>query len=260
MSGMVEASAKTIEDKARILVVDDERLFRDTISMTLQDEGYDVVAFDSGAAVLDFLDQGGGADLMLLDWQMPGMDGIEVLRLLRDAGSSMPVIFLTALGNQVYEEAALARGAVDFVDKTRSFAIILRRIRLVTEGTKPLPERAADEPAAATLQIGRLTLRLDTNRAYWTDSMVNLTLTEFNVVKLLAERIGRDVSYREIYDIVHGRGFIAGTGDSGYRANVRALVKRIRQKFKEIDDEFAELENYPGFGYRWIESAEGNGN
>jgi len=255
MSGVAETSVTAVAEKARILVVDDERLFRDTISMTLQDEGYDVVAFESGAAVLQFLGQGGAADLMLLDWQMPGMDGIEVLRLLRDTGSSMPVIFLTALGNQVYEEAALSRGAIDFVDKTRSFAIILRRIRLVTDGTKPLPERLGGEPAAAMLQSGRLVLRLDTNRAYWNDSMVNLTLTEFNVVRLLAERIGKDVSYREIYDIVHGRGFIAGTGDSGYRANVRALVKRIRQKFKEIDDGFAELENYPGFGYRWIEAA-----
>lgn len=68
---------------------------------------------------------------------------------------------------------------------------------------------------------------------------------------LLAEREGKDVSYREIYNAVKGEGFIAGAGMEGYRANVRALVKRIRQKFKDVDPDFTALENYPGFGYRW---------
>lgn len=240
--------------KPRILVVDDERLFRETISMTLADEGFDAVPFDSGAAALDYLQQGGAADLVLLDWQMPEMDGLEVLRLMREQNFLLPVIFLTGLGNQVFEEAALSRGAIDFVDKTRSFAIILHRIRLVVEGGKPTAGKPMASTPSGQLTLGQLNLRLDTSRAFWRGSMVGLTLTEFNVVRLLAERRGEDVSYREIYDLVHGRGFIAGSGDVGYRANVRALVKRVRQKFKEIDPDFAELENYPGFGYRWLDA------
>lgn len=243
--------------KARVMVVDDERLFRETISMTLADEGFEVIACDSGPMALDYLAGGGEAEILLLDWQMPEMDGLEVLRRLRESNFLLPVIFLTALGNQVFEEAALSRGAVDFVDKTRSFAIILHRIRLVVEGGKPLPVGTGAKPAGgAPMQInhGPLSLRLDTSRAFWHEVMVALTLTEFNVVRLLVERPGEDVSYREIYDLVHGRGFIAGSGEMGYRANVRALVKRIRQKFKEIDPEFAELENYPGFGYRWLDA------
>jgi two-component system response regulator ChvI len=71
----------------------------------------------------------------------------------------------------------------------------------------------------------------------------------------LAQRAGRDVGYREIYDAVRGVGFEAGQGPDGYRANVRAMVKRIRQKFRGVDENFDALANYPGFGYRWLEHA-----
>ena len=70
-----------------------------------------------------------------------------------------------------------------------------------------------------------------------------------------AGRAGRDVSYREIYDLVRGEGFRAGSGEQGYRANVRALIKRIRQKFRDVDPTFDLIENYPGFGYRWRDGA-----
>jgi two-component system response regulator ChvI len=78
-----------------------------------------------------------------------------------------------------------------------------------------------------------------------------LTLNEFRIVDLLAGRPGRDVRYRELYDQVHGAGFIAGSGEEGYRGNVRTLIKRIRQKFRALDTSFEAIENYPGFGYRW---------
>ncbi len=82
-------------------------------------------------------------------------------------------------------------------------------------------------------------------------TLVPFTVTEFQMVDCLVCKAGRDVSYRELYDIVHGEGFSAGAGEIGYRTNVRAFIKRIRQKFKDADDAFAHIENYPGFGYRW---------
>jgi two-component system response regulator ChvI len=69
----------------------------------------------------------------------------------------------------------------------------------------------------------------------------------------MTENSARDVSYREIYDIVHGEGFMAGEGEIGFRANVRAFIKRIRQKFRDVDSTFANIKNYPGFGYRWVD-------
>ncbi len=85
---------------------------------------------------------------------------------------------------------------------------------------------------------------------------VDLTLTEYNIVHRLAEQIGDYVSYRAIYDCVHHAGFIAGNGDDGYRTNVRSSMKRIRNKFRAIDADFVEIENFPAFGYRWRNAPE----
>lgn len=104
-------------------------------------------------------------------------------------------------------------------------------------------------------QIGQLRLDGAAARIEWRGHRVDLTLSEFRVVQLLVDRAGQDASYRDIYDTVKGIGFIAGTGTDGYRANVRAMVKRIRQKFKEADKQFTAIHNYPGFGYRWIAEA-----
>ena len=94
-------------------------------------------------------------------------------------------------------------------------------------------------------------LRRSSKRALWRGHDVSLSRSEYEVIALLAERAGTDVGYRDIYDVVQGYGFVAGHGEEGYRANVRAMVKRIRRKFTDTDPEFAALDNYPGFGYRW---------
>ena len=245
-------------DRRRVVVVDDDPLFLSTLTLNLEDAGFDVAAFTGGAAALDHLGAGAVPDAIILDWHMPEMDGLELLQRLRAQGVAVPAIFLTSLNQPIYEELALDRGAVDFVEKSRSFSIILKRLRLITEGAKapaaPPPEPAAPPatvPVAVTTSSGPLELRGDSCRALWLGREVPLTLTEFHVVALLAVRAGGDVSYREIYDVVRGEGFIAGIGSEGYRSNVRTMVKRIRQKFRDLDPAFDALENYPGFGYRW---------
>jgi two-component system response regulator ChvI len=232
-----------------LLLVDDDDLFRESLGLNLIDEGYDVTSFGNGREALAYLETGGAADVMLLDWRMPELTGIEVLRRMRRTGVTLPVIFLTALSDDIYEEAALEGGAVDFIDKSRRLPILLKRLELIAEGVRPAPESDASDPTA--LQIGRLELRCDTNRALWAGQAVDLSLTEFRIVKLLAERAGHDVGYREIYDLVHGKNFIAGHGPEGYRANVRTFIKRIRKKFRNGDPGFDHIENYAGFGYRW---------
>ena len=235
-----------------LLLVDDDDLFRESLGLNLIDEGYEVTSFANGRDVLAYLDQGGGADVMLLDWRMPNLTGLDVLRQIRAAGTTIPVIFLTVLSDDIYEEAALESGAVDFIDKSRRLPILLRRLQLIAEG------RPSGEPEPArnsALQLGQLTLRFDISRAVWGGRVLDLTLTEFKILTLLAEKAGRDVGYREIYDLVHGKNFIAGHGSEGYRANVRTFIKRIRKKFRDVDAGFDHIENYAGFGYRW--TAEG---
>ena len=242
--------------KARIVLVDDDDLFRESLGHNLLDSSFAVRAFPSGESALGHLLTAEEDDLVLLDWKMPGMNGIEVLRRLREAGKQVPVIFLTVLNDQIYEEAALQGGAVDFVEKTRSFSILLRRIALILEGPKghstPDPEQAA-APAGSVLRRGDLELRRDNNRAFWKNIEIGLTVTEFKMVDLLATRVGQDVRYRDLYNLVHGEGFAAGYGAEGYRSNVRAFIKRIREKFREAEEGWDAIENYSGFGYRWRE-------
>jgi two-component system response regulator ChvI len=234
----------------RVMIVDDDDLFRESLGLNLIDEGYEVKSFAGGQAALDHLAAGAHADIILLDWRMPGMSGLKVLRSLRRAGNIAPVIFLTVLSGDLYEETALEGGAVDFIDKSRRLSILLKRLRLIAEGARPAPESDGRQ-SGDVLHLGRLELRFDINRASWAGTPIDLTLTEFKIIALLALRTGEDVSYREIYDLVHGKNFVAGYGDEGYRANVRTFIKRIRKKLRDVDSEFEHIHNYAGFGYRW---------
>ena len=231
-----------------LLLVDDDDLFRESLGLNLVDQGYEVTSFDNGRDALAYLSRG-GADVMLLDWRMPSFTGIDVLRRMRGAGITIPVIFLTALSEDIYEEAALEGGAVDFIDKSRRLPILLKRLQLIAEGGRPAPQ---PEPVQApSLRLGPLMLRFDTKRALWAGRAVDLTFTEFRILTLLAEKAGQDVGYSEIYDLVHGKDFIAGHGSEGYRANVRTFIKRIRKKFREVDPSFDYIKNYASFGYSW---------
>jgi two-component system response regulator ChvI len=235
----------------RIMIVDDDGMFRESLAQNLSDVGFTIQCFADGPAALRHLTDEGPPDMILLDWKMPGMTGIEVLRELRDRNFETPVVFLTVLSDQIYEEAGLLGGAVDFIEKSRGFAILSRRIELILKGSKGNDAQRQAQPQPETATHGHVRLHRDVNRAFWKDVQVDLTLTEFQMVDYLVTRAGRDVRYRELYDIVHGEGFAAGQGEIGFRANVRAFIKRIRQKFRDVDSEFAQIENYPGFGYRW---------
>jgi two-component system response regulator ChvI len=233
-----------------LVLTDDDELFRESLGLNLADEGYEVTSFGNGHDTLAYLQDGGEADVLLLDWRMPELTGIDVLRRLRRAGIGIPVIFLTALSDDIYEQAALEGGAVDFIDKSRRLPILLKRLELIAAGQRPVPP--ADPVPPAVMRQGALELRCESHRALWGGEMVDLSLTEFRIVALLAAKAGDDIGYREIYDLVHGKDFVAGAGEEGYRANVRTLIKRIRKSFRDVDPGFAQIENYAGFGYRWI--------
>ena len=252
---MIMQETMVVDAQQRVVIVDDDDLFRESLGLNLAEEGYDVVDFPSGETALEFLLGGENADAVLLDWRMPGLDGPGVLRRLRDARVQVPVIFLTMLSDEIYEEAALKWGAVDFIDKSRRLPIILGRLKLITEGSKSNALSAdsvadADEHGAV-LRRGLLELRQDIHRAFWRGDQVDLTLSEFGIVRFLVTKSGGDVTYRQIYDMVRGKDFLAGYGAEGYRANVRSFIKRIRKKFRDVDSEFDRIDNYPGFGYRW---------
>ena len=115
-----------------LLLVDDD-LFRASLGLKLVDEGYEVTSFNNGREALAYLN-GGSADVMLLDWRMPGLTGIDVLRRMRGAGIAIPIIFLSVLSDDFYEQAALDGGAIDFIDKARRLPILLKRLQLIAQG------------------------------------------------------------------------------------------------------------------------------
>lgn len=240
------------EEAVRIILVDDDDDFREAISGELADEGFDVQAFSEGAGMFDYFAQGGTADVIVLDWRLPGVSGLDLLGQMRRRGIMLPAIFLTGMPATAYESAALDGGALDFVNKSRGAAILAKRIRLSLSPAKlPTEQKLQD-----VLHCGELTLRPQVSRALWRGQDVNLTVVEYNIVSLLVQSAGEYVTYRSIYDCVHHAGFIAGNGEDGYRTNVRSSIKRIRNKFRALDPEFSQIENFLAFGYRWQGAAE----
>lgn len=234
----------------RIVLVDDDAWFRESLRLNLIDEGYDVSEFSNGPDAIKYLGDGSDVDLVLLDWKMPEVSGLDVLRQLRKTSVNVPVIFLTALSDNVYEETALEGGAVDYIEKSRSFSILLKRIQLIEKGRK-IQTPGGDGVQPEKIDYGSARLWTESKRVEWKGRLVELTVREYDIVAYLIERDGKDATYRHLYDVVRGKGFIAGYGEEGHRANVRTIIKRIRQKFRDIDETFEAIENFPGFGYRW---------
>lgn len=229
----------------KVVAVDDDDYFREMLASELEAHGFVVETFPNAQTLLDSIAVAAVADVIILDWVMPRVSGIDLLSQLRRLGVNLPVIFLTGRALTCNETYAFERGAMDFVDKARGMSILVQRLRLVAEAKVPQPKREK------LLQCGRLVLKPQISRAFWRDSDLNFTVGEFKIVQLLAERVGEHVTYRQIYDCMHYQGFIGGYGATGYQTNVRSAIKRVRNKFRLVDRDFREIENYPAFGYVW---------
>jgi len=235
------------ERRIRVVLIDDDDQFRELAAGELEYLGFDVETYFSGQALFDARGAAPEADVIVLDWKLNAELGPDLVAQLRKAGIAEPVVFFTGLPTTTYESAALDCGAVDFVDKARGMPILAKRLRRIVEWKR----NNASDRQRRSLRIGRLALKGEIAAALWDSNNVGLTLTEFNVVHLLASRAGEYIDYRTIYDCVHHEGFVAGDGDYGFRTNVRSLIKRIRNKFRAVDAEFSEIENFAALGYRW---------
>jgi two-component system response regulator ChvI len=249
-SDQSEATLAASTSPHHVIVVDDDALFLRTFAANMETAGYRVTTYKRPSeALANMLKEECMPAACILDWHMPEMDGLDLLRQLKAQNFSAPIMFLTGLNQPMFEETAFDQGAIEFVEKTRSLAVILKRLeRMIGETAERTPR---GETTGVNGAVNGLTLDQQTKRAYWHGSQVALSLGEFEVTSLLATKAGTDVSYRQIYDVIQDTGFLGGRGPEGYRANVRAAIKRIRKKFLAVDAGFDALENYPGFGYRW---------
>jgi two-component system, OmpR family, response regulator ChvI len=242
-----QQSAELEQNLIRVLHVEDDPNCREAIADQLLDHGFVVRSFADAFSLAEGLAVSSEADIILLDWDLPNLSGIELLVELRQCGMNLPVVFLTGYGFTAQENLAFKSGAVDFIDKARGIEILARRLRRLVRA----PKSVAVPPLASLVLCGKLVLDPNVSRAYWNDRDVGLTLGEYKVVHLLASKAGRWVTYRAIYDRVHYEGFIGGSGEDGYRMNVRGIMRRIRKKLLQCDETFAEIENFVGLGYRW---------
>ena len=225
-----------------VALVDDDSLYSEVIAQDLIDRGFAVHKFRDGQSFLSAVQQGLLVRVVLLDWTLPAMSGLAVLRTLRERRIDIPVVFLTGRCRIEYELAALRSGAIDFVDKARGIAVLAPRLRRLIASRCEQPQPVCHDD---------LVLYPAMQRAEWRSHDLCLTLTEYKVVSSLVANSEKPVTFRAIYDEMHYQGFHGGAGARGYEVNVRGIMKKIRRKFAAVDPGFNRIRNLAKVGYFW---------
>ena len=234
--------------RIRLALVEDDDDFREAVSSELEDHGFDVTGFARGTDLLDACTQDIGCEIILLDWNLPQVTGIDLLPKLRRIGVMLPVVFLTGHSEAVYEKLALDRGALDFIDKARGVPILAQRLRLIADSLKKLTAPELER----NFHCGRLLLKPSTSRAFWDarrkpDGDRVQDRASARLEHRLLRHVPCSLTACTTWAIA-GRGRMAIEQMYVHQAN--------RNKFRGIDPDFAEIDNYQSFGYRWGEGVE----
>jgi len=236
-----------MKEKSTIALVDDERNIMNSLRMALEAEGFKVRTYSDGVAALEALNED-PVDLGVFDIKMPRMDGMELLRRVRQQ-SDMPVIFLTSKDEEIDELFGLKMGADDYIAKPFSQRLVVERVKAVLRRHVGAKEAGAGgTEAAKVLERGMLKLDPERHTCHWDNKPVTLTVTEFLILQALAARPGvvktRDALMDAAYD------------DQVYvdDRTIDSHIKRLRKKFKQVDDNFDVIETLYGVGYRFKEA------
>ncbi|MEZ7846223.1 MAG: response regulator transcription factor [Rhodospirillales bacterium] len=225
---------------ATIALVDDDQNILVSLSAALVDEGYKVDTYGDGAEALEGLVRK-RADLAILDIKMPRMDGLELLTELRQK-DKLPVIFLTSRDDEVDEIMGLRLGADDYIKKPFSQRLLLERIRAVLRRHEA---KSDDENGDSIMRRGDLVLDPARHLCSWKGDEINLTVTEFLIVEALARRPGHVKNRDQLIDAAYGEHIYVDD------RTIDSHIKRLRRKFKAVDDEFAGIDTLYGVGYRY---------
>ena len=236
-----------------IALVDDDQNILTSISMSLEAEGFEVDTYTDGAKALEGLADH-SVDLAILDIKMPRMDGMELLNRIRRT-SQMPVIFLTSKDDEVDELLGLRMGADDYIRKPFSQRLLLERIRTLlrrAEGNtgpgKAETANSGGENGEENLKRGDLVLDSARHLCTWGGEPVQLTVTEFLILRSLASRPGHVKNRDQLMDAAYGEHIYVDD------RTIDSHIKRLRRKFKAVDSDFAQIETLYGLGYRYRES------
>jgi two-component system response regulator ChvI len=224
-----------------IALVDDDRNILTSVSIALEGEGYEVRTYTDGEEALRGL-VARPPSLVVLDIKMPRMDGMELLARLRQT-SSIPAIFLTSKDDELDEVNGLRMGADDYITKPFSQRLLIERVRALLR-REQFRAGGVSEPGSV-LTRGELVLDSDKHICTWKGKTVDLTVTEFLLVKTLAIRPGHVKTRNQLIDAAYGEHIYVDD------RTVDSHVKRVRRKFKDVDPDFSEIETLYGAGYRY---------
>ena len=231
---------------ATIALVDDDRNILTSVSIALQTEGFLTRVYSDGETALKALTDN-PADLAIFDIKMPRMDGLELLRRLRER-SVMPVIFLTSKDDELDEALGLAMGADDYIAKPFSQRLLIARIRAILRRVEATGGAAGgDEAGAEVLDRGRLTMDPARHRVTWAGAAVVLTVTEFMILETLAQRPGIVKTRNQLMDAAYQDDIYVDD------RTIDSHIKRVRRKFRQVDPEFDAIETLYGAGYRFAD-------
>ncbi|MEO7602981.1 MAG: response regulator transcription factor [Sphingomicrobium sp.] len=232
-----------------IALVDDDRNILTSVSIALQQEGFVTRVYSDPAAALKAIGDN-PPDLGVFDIKMPGMDGIELLRRIREI-SALPVIFLTSKDDELDEALGLAMGADDYIAKPFSQRLLIARIRAILRRQELARGEVNQDgevvEAAPLIERGRLVMDPDRHKVRWDAKEVSLTVTEFLILSALAQRPGVVKNRNQLLDVAYSEDVYVDD------RTIDSHIKRIRRKFRAADSEFDAIETLYGVGYRFDE-------
>ncbi len=231
----------------KIALIDDDQNILTSVSMILEEEGFEVFTYTDGVSGLEGVlkEQ---VSLVVLDIKMPRMDGMEMLQELRKK-SNVPVIFLTSKEDEIDELCGLRMGADDYIKKPFSPNLLIARIKTLIRRTDPALNRGgADEEADAVIKRGDLEMNKTRHLCLWKGQPVDLTITEFLMLYSLVEKTGIVKTRDQLIDAAYGSNVYIDD------RTVDSHIKRLRKKFKDADKDFSGIETLYGVGYRYREA------
>ena len=212
--------------------------------MALEAEGFIVFCYGDGDEALRGL-SAKPVDIAVLDIKMPRMDGIELLRQLRQ-NSNIPVIFLTSKDDEIDEALGLRLGADDYITKPFSQRLLIERIRAVLRRAELGGVGMSSDGRPAVVR-GELVLDSQRHMCSWHGEVVNLTVTEFLILQSLAQRPGHVKNRDQLINAAYGENIHVDD------RTIDSHIKRLRGKFRAVDKEFSHIETLYGIGYRYKE-------
>ena len=231
-----------------IALVDDDRNILTSVSIALQQEGFITRVYSDPALALKAISDN-APDLGVFDIKMPGMDGMELLRRVREF-NSMPVIFLTSKDDELDEALGLAMGADDYISKPFSQRLLIARIRALLRRQELARGEAtanSESPEPPLLERGSLVMDPARHKVSWDGKEVSLTVTEFLILEALAQRPGIVKTRNQLLDVAYNDDIYVDD------RTIDSHIKRIRRKFRAQHPAFDAIETLYGVGYRFDE-------